>query len=191
MLSFAGCVFTLVMGSFLGYHIYLVLCVCLLLPLRQTKTPNIKTHLSFFLSSLSLPFPQHNSTNQTTLEHISPFHLLRHLPPLPPSRLSSPPQEHQLAFSQRRAVRTAHARLRLYDVGWRRNTAQVFGTSTGPSSNSSSSTKRRWFAASAARLVWGGNSCGTGTQFPRNPHAEDVLVDLAAELVRLENNDRY
>jgi palmitoyltransferase len=154
ILSFAGCVFTLVMGSFLGYHIYLVL------------------------------------TNQTTLEHISPFHLLRHLPPLPPCRLSSPPQEHQLVFSQRRAVRRAHARLRLYDVGWRRNTAQVFGTSTtGPSP---SSTKRRWFAAAwAARLVWGGNSCGTGTQFPWNPHAEDVLVELAAELVRLENNDRY
>ncbi|KAN0123596.1 DHHC palmitoyltransferase domain containing protein [Russula decolorans] len=154
ILSFAGCVFTLVMGSFLGYHIYLVL------------------------------------TNQTTLEHISPFHLLRHLPPLPPCRLSSPPQEHQLVFSQRRAVRRAHARLRLYDVGWRRNTAQVFGTSTtGPSP---SSTKRRWFAAAwAARLVWGGNSCGTGTQFPRNPNAEDVLVELAAELVRIENNDRY
>ena len=28
MLAFAGCAFTLVMGSFLGYHIYLVLCVC-------------------------------------------------------------------------------------------------------------------------------------------------------------------
>lgn len=27
MLSFAGCVFALVVGSFLAYHIYLVLCV--------------------------------------------------------------------------------------------------------------------------------------------------------------------
>jgi palmitoyltransferase len=27
LLSFAGCAFTLVMGSFLCYHIYLVLCV--------------------------------------------------------------------------------------------------------------------------------------------------------------------
>jgi hypothetical protein len=162
------------------------------LPRDQRKHLTFKRTFLSFSPSISLPTTQHNSTNQTTLEHISPFHLLRHLPPLPPSRLSSPPQEHQLAFSQRRAVRTAHARLRLYDVGWRRNTAQVFGTPTGPSSSSSSSsTKRRWFAAWAARLVWGGNSCGTGTQFPRNPHAEDVLVDLAAELVRLENNDRY
>jgi hypothetical protein len=31
-------------------------------------------------------------------------------------------------------------------------------------------------------------SSGTGTQFPRNPHAEDVLVELAAELAELENN---
>lgn len=88
-----------------------------------------------------------DSTNQTTFEHISPFYLLRHIPPLPPCRLSSPPQEHQLAFSQRRAVRDAHSRLRLYDVGWRRNAAQVFGTA-GP--------KRRW-RAWAARLLWGGN----------------------------------
>jgi len=49
-------------------------------------------------------------------------------------------------FAQRRAVREAHARLRLYDVGWRRNAAQVFGTA-GP--------KRRW-RAWVARLSWGG-----------------------------------
>ena len=180
MLSFAGCVFTLVMGSFLGYHIYLVLCVCL--PLFPTPA-----HLNAPSYLLPFPLPPKYSTNQTTLEHISPFHLLRHLPPLPPCRLSSPPQEHQLAYSQRRAVRAAHARLRLYDVGWRRNTAQIFGTS---STMSPSSTKRLWFAAWAARLLWGGNSHGTGTQFPRNSHAEDVLVELAAELVRLESNDR-
>jgi len=142
MLSFAGCVFALVVGSFLGYHIYLVL------------------------------------TNQTTFEHITPFYLLVHLPPLPPCRLSSPPQQHQLSFAQRRAVRAAHSRLRLYDVGWRRNTAQVFGTGL----------KRRRLATWAARVLWGGSSNGTGTQFARNPHADDVLVELAAELVRLENN---
>lgn len=30
-------------------------------------------------------------------------------------------------------------------------------------------------------------SYGAGTQFPRNPRAEDELAELAAELVRLEN----
>jgi len=144
LLSFTGCLFALIMGTFLGYHIYLVL------------------------------------TNQTTLEHISPFYLLRHLPPLPPGRLSSPPQEHYLTYVQRRAVRDAHARMRLYDVGWRRNAAQVFGFGMGTQ-------KRRW-RAWVARLLWGGSCFGTGTQFPRNPHAEDVLVELAAELVRLEDD---
>ena len=33
LLSFAGCAFTLVMGSFLGYHIYLVLFVSSLSPI--------------------------------------------------------------------------------------------------------------------------------------------------------------
>ena len=134
---------------------------------------------SFLLTNyLTTKTHSHDSTNQTTFEHITPFYLLVHLPPLPPCRLSSPPQQHQLAFAQRRAVRAAHSRLRLYDVGWRRNTAQVFGTGL----------KRRRLATWAARVLWGGSSNGTGTQFPRNPHAEDVLVELAAELVRLENN---
>ena len=41
ILSFAGCIFTLVMGSFLGYHIYLVLCVCLLLSFLTINKFNI------------------------------------------------------------------------------------------------------------------------------------------------------
>ncbi|KAH9065236.1 DHHC palmitoyltransferase-domain-containing protein [Lactarius vividus] len=141
LLSFAGCAFTLIMGSFFGYHVYLVL------------------------------------TNQTTLEHISPFYILRYLPPLPPGRLSSPPLEHQLASGQRRAVRAAHARLNLYDVGWRRNVEQVFGMGA----------KRRW-QVWAGRLLWGGGCYGAGTQFPHNPRAEDVLAELAVELIRLENS---
>jgi len=140
-LSFAGCAFALIMGSFFGYHVYLVL------------------------------------TNQTTLEHISPYYILRYLPPLPPCRLSSPPLEHQLTYRQRRAVDAAHARMRLYDVGWRRNVEQVFGMGA----------KRRW-QAWVGRLLWGGGCYGAGTQFSRNPRAEDVLAELAAELIRLENS---
>ncbi|KAI0301090.1 DHHC palmitoyltransferase-domain-containing protein [Multifurca ochricompacta] len=139
ILSFAGCAFAIIIGSFLGYHVYL------------------------------------HKSNDT--EHISPFVLLRHLPPLPPCRLSSPPLEYQLTFAQRRAVRAAHARMSLYDVGWRRNAGQVLGIGT----------KHRW-QAWAARLLWGGSCYGTGTQFPRNPRADDVLTELAVELVRLENS---
>ena len=32
-------------------------------------------------------------------------------------------------------------------------------------------------------------SHGAGTQFPRNTRAEDVLAELAAELIRLEDRD--
>ena len=57
--------------------------------------------------------------------------LLRHLPPLPPSptgqKLSDPPFEHELTHLQRILVRSAHNVIRIYDVGFRRNWAQVFG----------------------------------------------------------------
>jgi hypothetical protein len=46
---------------------------------------------------------------------------------------------------QRHAVRTAYARMRLYDVGWWRNVEQVFGMGA----------KRRW-KAWVGRLLWGG-----------------------------------
>ena len=72
------------------------------------------------------------STNQTTLEHLSPFLLLRELPPLPRHasdrfRLSDPPLEHELSFAQRRLIRDAHGHIRLYDVGWKKNWAQILG----------------------------------------------------------------
>jgi hypothetical protein len=138
LLSFAGCAFALVIGSFLGYHIYLVLCV---LPHLKKKNHCLTNK---------------NSTNQTTLEHISPFYILRHLPPFPPcGRLSSPPLEHQLASAQRRAVRAVHAQMHLYDVGWRRNAAQVFGVGGGGGIMMKQHHNRwhRW----AARLLWGGS----------------------------------
>lgn len=107
-LSFAGIVFSLTIGSFLLYHVYLI------------------------------------STNQTTLESLSPFLLLRYLPPLGISRNGSfePLDEDHLSRGQRRTVRDAHQQIRLYDVGWRRNWAQVFGWDH----------KYGW----VYRLLWGG-----------------------------------
>ena len=127
LLSFTGCIFAVMLGSFFGYHVYLVLYV----------------HTFRALEFCFDIFP--SSTNQTTLEHIAPFYILRYLPPLPPCRLSNPPLEHQLARKQRWAVCAAHHRMRLYDVGWRRNVEQVFGMGT----------KRRW-QAWMARVLWGG-----------------------------------
>lgn len=71
----------------------------------------------------------HYRTNQTTLESITPFLLLRRLPPLPREGhvLSSPPVEAELSYEQRRLVKDAHRHIRLYDLGWRKNWSQVFG----------------------------------------------------------------
>ncbi|KAI0087772.1 DHHC palmitoyltransferase-domain-containing protein [Irpex rosettiformis] len=138
-LALAGIIFTMVIGPFLVYHMFLV------------------------------------TTNQTTLEHISPFLLLRELPPLPPQhssdryRLSEPPLEHELSFSQRRLVRDAHGYIKLYDMGWRGNWAQVVGWEK----------PFGW----VNRIVVGGGCKGDGISYPRNPKADELLARLAAELV--------
>ncbi|KII86681.1 hypothetical protein PLICRDRAFT_113729 [Plicaturopsis crispa FD-325 SS-3] len=118
------------------------------------------------------------TTNQTTLESLSPFILLRYLPPLPPSDnarvLSDPPLEHELSYNQRRLVKDAHRHVLLYDVGWRQNWAQVCGW------------KRRW--GWVYRLLYGGASQGDGKVFPRNSRADDLLARLAHELVAVDKD---
>ncbi|KZV67200.1 zf-DHHC-domain-containing protein [Peniophora sp. CONT] len=114
-------------------------------------------------------------TNQTTLENITAFALLRHLPPLPGGiKLSSPPFEHELSHAQRRAVRAAHRSIRLYDLGTRENVRQVFGG--WPKS------ARGW-----TRLVMsGGGTRGDGTRWTRSAKAERGLERLKDVIVRLE-----
>ena len=69
------------------------------------------------------------STNQTTLESNAPFMILRYLPPLPQTghSLSDPPLEPELSYNQRNLVKNAHRHILLYDIGFRKNWAQVFG----------------------------------------------------------------
>ncbi|KIL58016.1 hypothetical protein M378DRAFT_87032 [Amanita muscaria Koide BX008] len=140
-LALAGIVFTLVMGSFFIYHVYLIL------------------------------------TNQTTLEHMSPFLILRQLPTLPNhgqgTTLSNPPKEYELSYKQRLLVKDAHGVLRLYDIGWRRNIAQALGFGGVPNG---------W----AWRIWYGGSSPGDGKHFPTNPKAEELLIRLASELAKAE-----
>ncbi|KAI0333694.1 zf-DHHC-domain-containing protein [Cubamyces sp. BRFM 1775] len=142
LLAFYGLVIGMVIGSFTGYHIYLI------------------------------------TTNQTTLESLSPFWLLRHIPPLPDNadsrKLSNPPLEHELSFEQRMLVRDAHRHIRLYDVGWRNNWAQVFGWS------------RPW--GWVHRLVIGGSCMGDGRSFPRNSRSDEMLSRLAAGLVSADKD---
>jgi len=141
-LAFYGITFSMVIGSFFGYHLYLI------------------------------------STNQTTLENISPFILLRDLPKLPPSgdthRFSDPPLEHELSYEQRRLVRYAHGYIHLYDVGWRKNWAQVFGW------------EKEW--GWIWRLTGQGGGKGNGRNFPRNPRSTELLARLAAELVKADKD---
>ncbi|TFK40757.1 DHHC palmitoyltransferase-domain-containing protein [Crucibulum laeve] len=116
------------------------------------------------------------SINQTTLENITPFMLLRHLPPLPRSghSLSDPPLEPELSYEQRRLVKDAHGAVRLYDVGLRKNWDQIFGWNT----------KLGWLY----RLWCGGATQGDGRNFPRNPRADEMLARLATELVKVDRN---
>ncbi|RPD65830.1 zf-DHHC-domain-containing protein [Lentinus tigrinus ALCF2SS1-7] len=117
------------------------------------------------------------STNQTTLESLSPFLLLRHIT-LPDNadsrRLSDPPLEHELSFEQRMLVRDAHRHLRLYDVGFKGNWAQVFGWT------------KPW--GWVYRIAIGGSCTGDGWTFPRNPRAEQMLARLASDLVSADKD---
>lgn len=148
-LAFDGLIFSLVMGSFLGYHIYLI------------------------------------STNQTTVENISHFFLLRYLPTppeestpdaQPTSRrpLAFPPMEHELSYQQRTLVRAAHGAIHIYDVGFSQNWAQVYGWSKS----------RDWMK----KLLNGGSSPGDGRTFPRHSRSEGQLEKLARELIELEKD---
>ncbi|KAF8895619.1 DHHC palmitoyltransferase-domain-containing protein [Infundibulicybe gibba] len=140
LLASAGIIFTLVIGPFFLYHVYLI------------------------------------STNQTTLESMSPFLLLRHLTPLPRAGhdLSDPPIEPELSYPQRRIVKRAHKKIRLYDIGWRKNWAQVFGLN------------RKY--GLLYRLWLGGSSPGDGRHFPRNPRSEELLAKLATALVEADKD---
>jgi hypothetical protein len=75
LLSFAGCAFTLVMGSFLGYHIYLVLCVLFPSPsILDTNHLTSPTHSSG--ARVARIKRRSNTSRPTTSYDISP-----HCPP--------------------------------------------------------------------------------------------------------------
>jgi palmitoyltransferase ZDHHC2/15/20 len=108
-----GATFSISIGSFAGYHLYLVSWVLFSLV------------FSFFENFIYINY----STNQTTLENTTPFMILRYLPPLPQigHSLSNPPLEPELSYDQRKLVRDAHGHILLYDLGFKKNWAQVFG----------------------------------------------------------------
>ncbi|KAL0579889.1 palmitoyltransferase for Vac8p [Marasmius crinis-equi] len=84
-------------------------------------------------------------------------------------KLSDPPLEHELNFPQRKLIKDAHGTIRLYDVGWRKNWAQVLGWNS----------RFGW----VKRLLHGGAVIGDGKSFVRNIRAEELLERLAKELI--------
>jgi hypothetical protein len=86
-------------------------------------------------------------------------------------------EEHELSYAQRQAIRRAHGRIRLYDVGWKANLAQVFGGS--PS-----------VTACLAVLLYGGKPKGDGKRFEFNHRAHPMLEELADKLVKIQEQER-
>lgn len=193
-LTLLGAIFTVVMGSFFVYHAYLI------------------------------------TIGQTTLEHMSPYHLLRNLPPPasspkppnfppppsgqhsytasladPPSPLSDwdspvddrtypprsqaatptraiasrycPPEEHDLTHAQRRLVRYYHGRIRMYDLGWKRNWGEVFGGGRG----------RMWWRFIP---ICGGRPRGDGFHFEKARGIEERLQHFSNELEEMGRAER-
>ncbi|KAJ7080554.1 DHHC palmitoyltransferase-domain-containing protein, partial [Mycena epipterygia] len=128
---------------------------------------------SFYCYHLYLVF-----INQTTIENLSPFLILRDLPRLPRTGhdLSDPPLEPELSRPQRHLVQDAHGYIRLYDLGWRKNFWQVFGWNR----------PYGW----VVRLWCGGAAPGDGRSFPRNPKSDELLARLATELVKVDERRR-
>jgi palmitoyltransferase ZDHHC2/15/20 len=165
-----------VIGSFLLYHVYLI------------------SYVSPCPQGVGCPSDKVVSTNQTTLENLSPFLLLRYLPSLDTSRdtNSEPLDEDRMSHGQRRTVRDAHQQIRLYDVGWRRNWAQVCGWN-----QKYGWLYRLWCGGggwATSRMSIGvladylNHSKGDGRIFPRNPRSDEMLARLAAELARLDKD---
>ncbi|KAG8984417.1 palmitoyltransferase for Vac8p [Tulasnella sp. 427] len=201
LLAIITFIFGLMIGSFWGYHVYLI------------------------------------STNQTTLEQLTPFLLLRHIPPLPMSTANptqppsnsqtlgpqsnrhrpdspyffpSPPpdrasfsegsstttqvspgtktatttahkagrvEEHLLSSDQRRRVRYAARKIRLYDLGSvRENWEEVVG------GRGKAGSRWTWWLNF---IVCGGKGKGDGYTFEFNPTARRKLDRLAEDLAKL------
>lgn len=105
--------------------------------------------------------------------------------PTPPYK---PPEEHELSSAQRRFVLRTHGKIRMYDLGWKRNWQEVFsgglmGKEDGDDSPWGSRVKWRgkklWWLK---LLVTGGHQKGTGWNFERTPNIDAKLQRFAKVL---------
>lgn len=105
--------------------------------------------------------------------------------PTPPYK---PPEEYELSTAQRRFVLRTHGKIRMYDLGWKRNWQEVFGggpmEKEDPDDFTRGSRKewrgeKLWWLKS---LVTGGHPKGTGWNFEKTPNIDAKLQRFAKVL---------
>ncbi|QRW00435.1 DHHC palmitoyltransferase [Ceratobasidium sp. AG-Ba] len=192
-LALGGAVFTICMGSFVGFHIYLVTSdytgTTLTIYAFEVSAAIEEQQSGSFESDVDLrtmlkagPDPEGDTHSSAGSSDLPPSRL-ESLPVYPPPGHSVPVTsrenavqfaEHTMTRNQRRLVRSAAGKIRVYDLGWRKNWLDMF------------SVRRERFWLDWIEIVWWGGhgTRGDGRTFIRNPKAQSMLVRLRE---RLEN----
>ncbi|EUC62014.1 DHHC palmitoyltransferase [Rhizoctonia solani AG-3 Rhs1AP] len=198
-LALGGAIFTICMGSFAGFHIYLVttgqttieqlspyMLLRYLPPSNSVAARKSDDSGRSFESDLDLRSMLNTGPEETqpnTASSPLPSTRLGVLPIYPPPAHSMPIAsressvqlaEHTMTREQRRIVRSAAGNIRVYDLGWKRNWAELYAVSQD-------SYFRDWLHI----LWWGGHGYttkGDGRSFARNPKAGRMLQRLRERL---------
>ncbi|KAG9127468.1 palmitoyltransferase for Vac8p [Ceratobasidium sp. 392] len=197
-LALGGAIFTICMGSFVGFHIYLVttgqttleqlspyMLLRYLPPPSSTVDRSDDSGRSFEsdvdLRTMLNTSPDPEDDNQANTDQPSSSSGLVSLPVYPPPGHSVPVTsrdkaaqfaEHTMTRSQRRLVRSAAGKIRIYDLGWRRNWSDMLPVRP----------ERLWLDW-LELIWWGGHGTnGDGKAFARNPKAAGMLVRLRERL---------
>ncbi|KAF8682256.1 zf-DHHC protein [Rhizoctonia solani] len=196
-LALGGAIFTICMGSFAGFHVYLVttgqttieqLSPYMLLrylppprtvDARKSNDSDRSFESDVDLQSMLNTGPEEIQLN-TSSSLVSPAGL-ETLPLYPPPGHSMPVAsrqnsfqlaEHTMTREQRRIVRSAAGKIRIYDLGWKRNWVELYAARP-----------ERYFLDWLEIFWWGGRgTSGNGRSFPRNPKAGHMLERLREHL---------
>ncbi|CAE7103105.1 unnamed protein product [Rhizoctonia solani] len=198
-LALGGAIFTICMGSFAGFHIYLVTTgqttieqlspYMLLRYLPASSNPGRKSDDSgrSFESDVDLRsmlnMGPEDDTRLSTAASPLPSVRLGALPVYPPPAHSMPIAsregavqlaENTMTREQRRIMRSAAGNIRVYDLGWKRNWAELYAVRPD-----------RYLLDFLDILWWGGHgntTRGDGRSFARNPKAGHMLQRLRERL---------
>ncbi|CAE6512861.1 unnamed protein product [Rhizoctonia solani] len=198
-LALGGAIFTICMGSFAGFHIYLVTT-------GQTTIEQLSPYMLLRYLPPSSSVDAHKSDDsgrslESDMDLRSMLNTdpedetqLRASSPLPSARLGAlpiyPPPAHSMPIAsrgnavqlaentmtreQRRIVRSAAGNIRVYDLGWKRNWAELYAVNPDT-----------FFLDWLVILWWGGRGYtirGDGRSFTRNPKAGRMLQRLRERL---------